>query len=56
VPGLRRNRAWKLLWSGQAVSLVGDYVFQTTIVLWIGTVIARGQTPLSRCLRVSALW
>lgn len=55
MPGLRRNRAWRL-WSGQAVSLVGDYVFQTTIVLWIGTVIARGQTPLSRCLRVSALW
>lgn len=44
MPGLRRNRAWKLLWSGQAVSIVGDYVFQTTIVLWIGTVIARGQS------------
>lgn len=42
-PGLRRNRAWKLLWFGQAVSIVGDFVFQTTIVLWIGTVIAKGQ-------------
>lgn len=43
MPGLARNRAWKLLWSGQAVSIIGDYVFQTTIVLWVGTVIARGQ-------------
>lgn len=41
---LRRNRAWKLLWSGQAVSIVGDFVFQTTVVLWIGTVIAKGQS------------
>jgi MFS family permease len=43
MPGLRRNRAWTLLWSGQAVSIVGDYVFDTTIVLWIGTVIAKGE-------------
>jgi len=44
MPGLRRNRAWTLLWSGQAISIVGDYVFDTTIVLWIGTVIAKGQS------------
>lgn len=43
MPGLRGNRAWKLLWFGQAVSIVGDFVFTTTIVLWIGTVIAKGQ-------------
>ncbi|MDQ2715551.1 MAG: MFS transporter [Chloroflexota bacterium] len=38
------NRNFALLWSGQAVSVVGDYVFQTILVLWITTVIARGQS------------
>jgi MFS family permease len=39
--GLSRNRNWRLLWLGQAISLVGDYVFDTIVVLWIATVIAR---------------
>lgn len=41
---LRRNRTWLLLWSGQSISSVGNYVFDTTVVLWISTVIARGQS------------
>lgn len=42
--GLRRNRNWHALWFGQAVSVVGDQVFDITIVLWISTVIAKGQS------------
>jgi MFS family permease len=38
------NRNYARLWSGQAVSTVGDYVFDTTLVLWVGTVLARGRT------------
>jgi MFS family permease len=37
------NRNFSLLWGGQAISVIGDYVFQTMLVLWISTVIARGQ-------------
>ncbi|HEY7431902.1 MAG TPA: MFS transporter [Streptosporangiaceae bacterium] len=40
---LRANRNWVLLWFGQAVSITGDYVFDTTVVLWIATVIGKGQ-------------
>lgn len=40
--GLRRNRNWQRLWLGQAISITGDYVFAITLVLWIGTQIARG--------------
>jgi MFS family permease len=40
TPGLRHNRDWHKLWFAQAVSLVGDFVFNTTLVLWVGTVIA----------------
>jgi MFS family permease len=42
--GLRHNRNWRMLWLGQAVSLVGDFVFNTTVVLWVATVIADGQS------------
>jgi len=38
------NRNYTCLWSGQAVSTVGDYVFDTTLVLWVGTVLAKGRT------------
>ncbi len=31
------------LWAGQAVSVLGDMVFLTTLVLWVGTVLAEGQ-------------
>ena len=44
MSGLRSNRSWKLLLTGGTVSSVGDYVFDTTMVLWIGTVIAKGQS------------
>jgi MFS family permease len=40
---LRANRNWRRLWLGQAVSLTGDYVFATTVLLWVATVIARGR-------------
>lgn len=40
--GLRRNRDWRALWFGQAVSVLGDNIFDITVVLWVGTVIARG--------------
>jgi MFS family permease len=40
--GLRANRNWRRLWLGQAISLTGDYVFDITVMLWIGTVIAKG--------------
>src|SRR5205814_1292198 len=36
------NRNYARLWYGQAVSLIGDYVFDTTLVLWVGTVLLRG--------------
>lgn len=38
------NRNFALLWSGQSISNVGDFVFETTLVLWIATIIARGQS------------
>jgi Na+/melibiose symporter-like transporter len=38
---INRNFAW--LWTGQAISLLGDWVFETALVLWIATVIARSQ-------------
>ncbi|MFJ1751884.1 MFS transporter [Kitasatospora sp. NPDC088134] len=36
------NRDYTRLWAGQAVSLVGDHVFDTTVVLWVGTVLFAG--------------
>lgn len=43
------NRNYALLWSGQAVSIFGDFVFNTTLVVWIAVVLARGYswTPLA---------
>jgi MFS family permease len=38
------NRNFALLWGGQAISNVGDFVFQTTLVLWIAAIIAKGQS------------
>ncbi|HKN95893.1 MAG TPA: MFS transporter [Pseudonocardiaceae bacterium] len=38
------NRTFARLWAGQAVSTVGDYVFDTTLVLWMATVLAGGQS------------
>ncbi len=38
------NRNFSLLWSGQTISIIGDYIFTATLILWIGTRIAVGQT------------
>ncbi|MHB1593260.1 MAG: MFS transporter [Streptosporangiaceae bacterium] len=40
---LLRNRNWRYLWLGQGISQVGDYVFDVTLVLWVGAVLARGK-------------
>ncbi|MCF3182348.1 MFS transporter [Streptomyces polychromogenes] len=37
------NRDYTRLWSGQAVSSVGDAVFNTTLVLWVATVLAKDE-------------
>jgi MFS family permease len=42
--GLLINRNFGLLWSGQAISVLGDFAFNTTLVLWIGSIIGRGQS------------
>jgi MFS family permease len=38
------NRQFALLWSGQSISYLGDYVFDTTLLLWIAASLARGQS------------
>src|SRR5277367_5188647 len=37
------NRDFARLWYGMAVSGLGDVVFDTTLVLWVATVLGRGQ-------------
>jgi MFS family permease len=37
------NRNFARLWYGLAVSYVGDYVFDTTLVLWVATVLGKGR-------------
>lgn len=37
------NRNFSLLWSGQAISILGDVIFDTTLVLWIANRIALKQ-------------
>ncbi|GAA0290123.1 MFS transporter [Streptomyces polychromogenes] len=37
------NRDYTRLWAGQAVSSVGDAVFNTTLVLWVATVLAKDE-------------
>lgn len=38
------NRDFSLLWIGRAVSILGDFVFTTTLILWVASIIARGQS------------
>ncbi len=38
------NRDFALIWWGQAISSVGDYAWDTALVLWIATVLARNQS------------
>lgn len=42
-PGPLINRNFALLWCGAAISYVGDFIFLTTLTLWIAVDIARGQ-------------
>jgi MFS family permease len=35
------NRNYARLWYGQAVSSIGNYVFETTLALWVATVLAK---------------
>jgi MFS family permease len=37
------NRNFALLWSGQAISQLGDVVFSSTLMFWIVTTITQGQ-------------
>lgn len=41
--GLLINRNFALLWSSQAISIIGDTIYDTTLVLWIAFTLARGQ-------------
>ena len=43
-PKLLINRNFALLWLGQTISFTGDFVFDTVLVLWIVTSIAKGQS------------
>ena len=43
ILGALINPDYARLWFGQAVSMLGDTVFSTTLVLWVGTVLARGK-------------
>lgn len=38
------NRNFGLLWTGQAISNIGDMVFDTTLILWIATRLAAGMS------------
>ncbi len=37
------NRNYARLWYGEAASTIGDFVFDTTLVLWVATVLGKGQ-------------
>ena len=41
--GVFINRNFFLLWLGQTGSVFGDFVFNTTLVVWIAATIGRGQ-------------
>lgn len=43
-PGLLINGNYGRLWIGLTISVFGDFIFDTTLVLWIAAVIARGQS------------
>lgn len=38
------NRNYAFLWGGQAISNLGDLIFNTTLTLWIATDLANGQS------------
>lgn len=43
------NRNFGLLWSGEVLSQLGDFIFDTTLIVWVAVVIGKGQawTPLA---------
>ena len=43
-PELFINRDFAYLWCGQAISKLGDVVFNSTLVFWIATSIAQNQS------------
>jgi MFS family permease len=42
-PGLFINRNFGLLWLGQTISIMGDFAFSITLVVWIYTALAKNQ-------------
>jgi MFS family permease len=42
-PGLFVNRNFALLWLGQTISIMGDFAFSITLVVWIYTALAKDQ-------------
>lgn len=44
APRLWRIRAWRYAFPATVVSRLGDIVFDLTVVLWISTDLARGQS------------
>jgi MFS family permease len=42
-PGLLIDRNFGLLWVGQSISVIGDFVFTFTLVVWIALGLAKGQ-------------
>jgi Na+/melibiose symporter-like transporter len=43
-PGPLINRNFGLLWSGALISFIGDFLFNTTLILWVQQDIARHKT------------
>lgn len=43
-PGLLINRDFALLWTSHTLSVVGDFIFETTLVVWIATELAPGRS------------
>lgn len=38
------NRDYTRLWYGQAISVLGDYMYDTTLALWVATRLGRGHS------------
>lgn len=43
-PGWLINRNFALLWVGDVISALGDYSFSITLTIWVGVVLAKGQS------------
>lgn len=43
-PGILINRNFALLFGGVSISYIGDWVYDTTLVIWIATSIGKGQS------------